>query len=69
MGVMKYSDPPVRIKELHFRVLTDVDIENISVVKVDQDESINAVGHIVKGGLYDLRLGKFIIYFFSYFVK
>ena len=55
---MSYPRPIVDIKDVQFRVYTDEEIEKISVLKLTNDESINALGHFVKDGVYDLRLGK-----------
>ncbi|KAG7161070.1 DNA-directed RNA polymerase I subunit RPA1-like [Homarus americanus] len=45
------------VKDLLFRVYTDKEVQQISVVKLTNDESINELGHFAADGLYDLRMG------------
>ncbi|XP_045123262.1 DNA-directed RNA polymerase I subunit RPA1-like isoform X2 [Portunus trituberculatus] len=46
-----------RIEDIGFRIYSEDEIRQISLVEVTSDESFNELGHIIPSGLYDLRMG------------
>ncbi|XP_076069072.1 RNA polymerase I subunit RpI1 [Oratosquilla oratoria] len=49
--------PPTKVEELYFRMYSDKDIENISVMRVTSDVSFNELEHADPEGVYGLRMG------------
>ena len=63
---MKEKIPFTDISQMEFRIYSDAEIEKISVMKIVSEDALNKLGHCNKGGLYDLRMGKF--YNYSYYL-
>ena len=48
------------LNNLSFKTYTADEIRKLSVISLTKAESLDALGHPVVGGVYDLRLGKSI---------
>ncbi|XP_069956974.1 DNA-directed RNA polymerase I subunit RPA1 [Cherax quadricarinatus] len=48
------------VNNITFRVYTEEEIKEISVVKITNDQSFNELGHQLRDGIYDLRMGPLI---------
>ncbi|XP_045594086.1 DNA-directed RNA polymerase I subunit RPA1 isoform X2 [Procambarus clarkii] len=55
MSYLQVGDTSVR--DLWFKIYTDDEIKQLSVLRISEDQSINDLGHLVDNGVYDLHMG------------